>query len=127
MNDGYAWWLVIVGIAIGIALAWLVAGRLRRHDDDVDEDERIAEADWISRTLASTGTNAPVPLVEQVLELHATYLESGTALNPPSTGVAEPAEEQGTWAPRPGTDQPGTRSTSGSDSADRSFTPSPPG
>jgi|EndMetStandDraft_8_1072994.scaffolds.fasta_scaffold875029_2 hypothetical protein len=104
MNDGYAWWLVIVGIAIGIALAWLVAGRLPRREDDVDEDERIAEADWISQALASSGTNAPVPLVEQVLDLHARYLASGTALTPPSTDVSEPL-----------------------DSPDRSFTPSPPG
>ena len=116
-----------MGIAIGIALAWLVAGRLPRREDDVDEDERIAEADWISRALGSAGTNAPVPLVEQVLELHASYLKSGTALNPPSTGISEPVEDHPTWAPRPDTDQPGTRQSTGGDPADRSFTPSPPG
>jgi hypothetical protein len=126
MNDGYAWWLVLVGSALGLGLAGLVAGRLPRREDDVDEDERIAEADWISRTLESLGTNAPTPLVEQVLQLHASYLESGTALNPP-TDDSEPAEDQGPWAPRSSDSQPGARAASGGDPADRSFTPSQPG
>jgi hypothetical protein len=126
MNDGYAWWLVIVGIAVGLALAWLVAGRLPRREDDVDEDERIAEADWISRSLESAGGNAPVPLVEQVLELHARYLESGSALSPLPSGAFR-ADEHEAWQPRPGTGQPAPRPPTGGDSADRSFTPSPPG
>jgi hypothetical protein len=107
MNDGYAWWLSIVGIAIGIALAWLVAGRLRRHEGDVDEDERRAEAEWISETIEASGASAPAPLVERVLELHAEYLESGTALDPVSM-EGDPVREPRTWAPRPGTDQPGS-------------------
>jgi hypothetical protein len=74
MNDGFAWWLLIAGIGIGVALAWLIMGRLARADDDVDEDERAEEAAWISRSIAAYGGSAPPALVEEILELHRHYL-----------------------------------------------------
>jgi hypothetical protein len=81
MNDGFAWWLLIAGIGIGVALAWLIMGRLARADDDVDEDERAAEAAWISRSIAAYGGSAPPALVEEILDLHRHYL-AGPGLEP---------------------------------------------
>lgn len=113
MNDGYAWWMVIVGIAIGIALVWLVLVRLPRAEDDIDDDELRTEALWISRTIESDGGIAPQPLVEEVLELHRSYLATGgTTLvrrtSAPAPGWpdddqdADEATERGLTAPRRG-------------------------
>lgn len=76
MNDGFAWWLVVLGIAVGVALVWLVVTRLPRDESDVGEAEREVEAAWISRTIGAYGGLAPEPLVEEVLELHQHYLAS---------------------------------------------------
>ena len=95
MNDQFAWWLLILGIAIGVGLVWLVTGRLPREDADVDDDERALEAAWISRTIAAAGGAAPEPLVEEILELHRRYL-AGPAfdpLHPPSGEEVDPAED----------------------------------
>lgn len=81
MNDGFAWWLVVLGIAIGVGLSWLVLGRLSRDEADVDHDERAVEAAWISRSIADYGGVAPAALVEEILELHGGYLQ-GPALDP---------------------------------------------
>jgi hypothetical protein len=83
MNDGFAWWLVILGVAVGVAVVWLVTARLPRAEDDVDEHELVREADWISRTINAYGGVAPQPLVEEVLELHRQYL-SGSVAEPPA-------------------------------------------
>ncbi len=87
MNDSFQWWLIIVGIGIGIGLAWLVMGRLARHDDDLFDAERQREAAWIGRNIASYGGVASETLVEEILELHRQYLQ-GPPLEP---APAEPA------------------------------------
>ncbi|MBA2488213.1 MAG: hypothetical protein H0V36_02675 [Chloroflexi bacterium] len=84
MNDSFAWWLVIAGVAIGVGLAWLILGRLPRTDDDLSTTEREAEAAWISSSIALYGGDAPEPLVEEILELHRHYLET-----PPARATAE--------------------------------------
>ncbi|MBA3307768.1 MAG: hypothetical protein H0T04_03670 [Chloroflexi bacterium] len=80
MNDGFAWWLVVLGIAIGVGLSWLVLGRLPRAEADIDEDERALEAAWISGAVGDYGGVAPPALVEEILELHEHYLQ-GPALD----------------------------------------------
>ena len=77
MNDGYTWWLLVLGIAIGVAVVWLTAVRLPRRDDDVTSSERVAEARWISATIERDGGIAPQALVEEILDLHRGYLASG--------------------------------------------------
>lgn len=76
MNDGYAWWLFLVGLAVGLALMWLALARLPRDEDDVDPDERALEADWISGTIEARGGICPQPLAAEVLDLHHEYLVS---------------------------------------------------
>jgi hypothetical protein len=79
VNDSYIWWLLILGIGIGVALVWLVLVRMPREEGDVDAIERDAEASWISRTIESDGGIAPEPLVAEILELHQAYLNAGGA------------------------------------------------
>jgi hypothetical protein len=132
MNDGYAWWLVILGIAVGIALAWLVSGRLPRREDDVSAAEQEDEAVWISRTIESQGGIAPVPLVDEILDLHHSYLDSGgpaparTAPVPPPDHVRRESVQPGPgWQPRPNPPvQRAPGQPDASEPADRPFTTS---
>ena len=48
-------WLLILGIAAGAAVTWLVIGTIARNDDDVAASERAAEATWIGRTIEEHG------------------------------------------------------------------------
>lgn len=76
MNDGYAWWLVLVGLGVGVALTWLSVVRLPRHGWDVDAEEREAEAVRIASTIETRGGICPAPLALEVLDLHEEYLAS---------------------------------------------------
>jgi hypothetical protein len=67
-------WLIIVGLAIGAGLAWLVMLDLRRRDDDLAAGESRAEAGWIADTLRSREIAADAEAVEEVLHLHRAYL-----------------------------------------------------
>ena len=67
-------WLIIVGLAIGAGLAWLVMLDLRRRDDDISAAESKAEAGWIADTLRSRDIAADAEAVEEVLRLHRAYL-----------------------------------------------------
>jgi hypothetical protein len=96
VNDGYLWWFILVGAVIALAVVWVVAARLPRDEADVSEDERRAEAAWISETIERYGGVAPQDLVEEVLELHAGYLAS-----PRLARVPEPAALVPTAGPPP--------------------------
>ena len=75
MNDGFSWWLVVLGIAVGIGLVWLFTVRLPVSESDIDAEETVEEASWISETIKSWGGVAPAPLVQEVLELHRSVPE----------------------------------------------------
>lgn len=74
MNDGYMWWLVLVGLAVGVVLTWLTVARLPRHEYDVGDDEREEEATLIATTIEARGGICPAPLALEVLDLHQEYL-----------------------------------------------------
>jgi hypothetical protein len=88
MNDGFAWWLIVLGIAIGVGLVWLFLVKLPRTESDVDDSEMVAEALWISQTIENYGGVAPQALVEEILEMHRQYLNSGV----PAAAAPEPEE-----------------------------------
>jgi hypothetical protein len=94
MNDGFAWWLVVLGIAIGVGLVWVFVVRLPRSESDVDDSELATEANWISRNIETYGGIAPQPLVEEVLELHRQYLATGPTALPSVSHVASQADEE---------------------------------
>ncbi len=98
MNDGYAWWLVLVGLAVGLGVMWLALVRLPRDEDDIDPEERDHEAGWIGATIESRGGICPQPLALEVLELHHEYLVSSGGGAPVRGHVADQASE-----PEPGT------------------------
>jgi len=105
MTEQYIFWALVVGIAIGAALYWFALGRLPRRTDDQTLAERKAEADWISRTVESRGGVAPTDLVEEVLELHASYLEGppldvDEPLTSPAEAVLAPPTNQPVGEPR---------------------------
>lgn len=76
MNDGYAWWLVLVGLGVGVVLTWLSVVRLPRNEWDVGSDEREQEASLIAATIEARGGICPAPLALEVLDLHQEYLVS---------------------------------------------------
>jgi hypothetical protein len=75
----FQWWLLIVGIVAGGGLVAIVFMESTRNDWDVAEDERRAEATWISEWLASEGRTVKGDDAEAVLRAHRDYL----ALPPP--------------------------------------------
>ena len=93
MNDGYAWWLVLVGLAVGLGVMWLALVQLPRDDDDIDLDERDHEAAWIGATIESRGGICPQPLALEVLELHHEYLVSSGGGAPVRTRATSPDPE----------------------------------
>lgn len=75
MTEQYVGWALLVGLAIGGALVWFAIGKLPRSGEEIPPEERAVEAARISQTINSRGGMAPQDLVEEVLELHAEYLE----------------------------------------------------
>lgn len=90
-------WLLILGIAAGAAVTWLVIGTIARNDDEIASSEAAAEADWIARTIEEHGGRAPLLLVEQILSLHRRYLQGGSAtpMPQPEDTTAAPDETAG--------------------------------
>jgi hypothetical protein len=75
MTEQYIGWALVLGLAIGGALVWFAVGRLPRSGEELSRDERSSEAAWISQTITDRGGKAPTDLVEEVLDLHVSYLE----------------------------------------------------
>jgi hypothetical protein len=70
----FQWWLLIVGLVAGGGLVAVVLMDGARRDADVAEDEREAEATWISSWLAGEGRAVDRSDVEAVLRAHGEYL-----------------------------------------------------
>lgn len=101
MIDAWEAWLLVVGLAIGGLATAVFLVRLPRREDDVDPHERRTEAAWIAGTIERYGGVAPTSLVEEVLDLHQSYLQAqrppqpppppGLAVGPPQPGYTVPA------------------------------------
>ena len=85
MSGDFNWWLLVLGVAIGGALAWLILADSNRHEAEVTEEELTAEAGWIARTMNVAALDTDT--VERVLRAHRRYL----GFPPPDTFV-DPTE-----------------------------------
>ena len=83
----FQWWLLLVGLVAGGGLVAVVFLDSSRRDADVAEDERRAEATWISIWLRGRGRKLTPEDAEAVLLAHRDYLE----LPPPDRFI--PASE----------------------------------
>ena len=124
MMEGWMLWLLLVGLAVGVAATGVLLVRLPRDEGDVGSYERRSEAAWIAGTIERHGGVAPASFVEEVLDLHEAYLRSsrvpsGTRLpsTPPpgavplgavTSGATPPATPPLGTSPPPGTRLPGT-------------------
>ena len=89
MIDQTSLWLFVVGFALGAAVVGVLLWRLPRREDDVSLPERSVEAAWIAGTIEQHGGSAPGSFVEEVLDLHAAYLQAPLVPGPPR-GAAPP-------------------------------------
>ena len=81
MNAEFNWWLLIVGLVGGAGLVWLVIADWSRREEDVSQDERIAESAWIAQALRERGDDVDPAAAEEVLALHRVYLRRTGALD----------------------------------------------
>ena len=97
----FQWWLLLVGLAAGGGLVAVVFLDSSRRDADLADDERVAEANWISIWLRGRGRSVSPEDVEDILAAHRDYLE----LPPPDRLVpassAYPAAAGTRAAPHP--------------------------
>jgi hypothetical protein len=94
MNAEFNWWLLIVGLVVGAGLVWLVIADWSRREEDLSEDERAAESEWIADALMARGETIDVAAAEEVLALHREYLRQAgwlTAEDGTETANAAPA------------------------------------
>ncbi len=104
MNAEFNWWLLILGLAAGAGLAWLVLSDLSRREDELSELERSDEAGWIGEALAAQGRPTSPETIERVLALHRSYVELPAAFvdEDQTRGPALPADSpRSTEADRP--------------------------
>jgi hypothetical protein len=108
VNAEFNWWLLIVGLAVGAGLVWLILADSNRRDADIAEEELPVEAAWIAASVAETGRSLDPTLAEQVLRLHREYLAKPPPDDPAESGPDEvPAEDAPEPEPPGGTRRPG--------------------
>ncbi len=73
MNE-FEWWSLIVGLVVGGTVVGLLTTTFARRDDDLEADEREAEATFIASHLTGGGTPVDRELVVRVLDAHREYL-----------------------------------------------------
>jgi hypothetical protein len=70
----FQWWLLLVGLVAGGGLVAIVSMDGRRREEDLADQERMAEATWIADRLSGRGRALDPDLVESVLRVHREYL-----------------------------------------------------
>jgi hypothetical protein len=109
----FQWWLLLVGLVAGGGLVAVVFFDSSRRDADLADDERLAEANWISLWLRGRGRSVTAEDVESVLEAHRDYLEL-----PPPDRLAPASEVYPVEAPPVPPEHPASVTSAGGD-ADR--------
>lgn len=108
MNE-FEWWTLIVGLVVGGTVVGLLTTMFARRDEDLEADEREAEAIFIANHLAAGGVPVDPELVARVLDAHREYLNlpAPIAIVPAEEGPAEGHAAQD----QPAADTPMTRPT----------------
>jgi hypothetical protein len=92
MNDEFQVWVLLLGLALGAALAWFALGGTGRTSDTgplETDDERALEADWLARELERQGRPVDAGTLAAALALHHDLAtgrvgQSSDALPPPA-------------------------------------------
>ncbi|HEY6058799.1 MAG TPA: hypothetical protein VIV06_12270 [Candidatus Limnocylindrales bacterium] len=92
MNAEFDWWLLLIGAVAGAGLVWLIVADARRRDDELADDERRLEVDWIAEAFDEAGRPVQPHTIEAILRLHRAYL-AGPA---PELDPVEQATDQAT-------------------------------
>jgi hypothetical protein len=71
----FQWWLLLLGLVAGGGLVAVVFLDSSRRDADLADEEREAEANWISIWLRGRGRDLTPEDTEAVLRAHRDYLE----------------------------------------------------
>jgi hypothetical protein len=69
----YVWWFLLVGIVVGGAMVALLSMDFSRREQDLEADEREAEASLIAAQLAAGGRSVDRAAVALVLQAHRDY------------------------------------------------------
>jgi hypothetical protein len=91
----YVWWFLIVGLVVGGALVAAISIDWSRRDEDIQGDEREAEATVLAAQLAAEGQPLERTAVAAVLQAHRDYRR----LPPPDR--LERLDDDATAAPPP--------------------------
>lgn len=89
MTAAYPVWLLLVGLAVGAALTWLVLADLSRREASLDADRLEDEADWIADALAAEGRPTSRDSVARILRLDRSYRHEDGPARPPPAGAAD--------------------------------------
>ena len=81
----FQWWLLLVGLVAGGGLVAVLSMDGKRREQDLDDLERTAEANWIAERMAGSARAVDGATAESVLRLHHDYL----AMPPPDAFVVE--------------------------------------
>lgn len=69
----YVWWFLIVGLAVGGVLVAAISMDSARRDEDIEGEEREAEATLIAAQLSADGRPIDRAAVADVLQAHRDY------------------------------------------------------
>jgi hypothetical protein len=92
----YVWWFLIVGLVVGGALVAAISIDWSRRDEDIQAEEREAEASVLAAQLAADGQALVPSAVAAVLKAHRDYRR----LPPPDRIIR--LDENGAQAGHPG-------------------------